>query len=34
VLTEEGIAERGNHKDLLNQKGIYANLYALTQAKQ
>jgi ATP-binding cassette subfamily B protein len=34
VLTEEGIAERGNHNELLDQKGIYANLYTLTQAAQ
>ncbi|MDU6263916.1 MAG: ABC transporter ATP-binding protein [Anaerocolumna aminovalerica] len=34
VLTEGGIAERGNHKELLEQKGLYANLYTLTQASQ
>jgi len=34
VLTEGGIAERGNHKALLEQKGLYANLYTLTQASQ
>jgi ATP-binding cassette subfamily B protein len=34
VLTEDGIAERGNHKELISQNGIYANLYALTQANQ
>ena len=27
VLTYDGIVERGNHKDLLNKKGIYYNLY-------
>ena len=27
VLTYDGIAERGNHKDLLAKKGIYYNLY-------
>lgn len=27
VLTEEGIVERGNHKELLDKKGIYYNLY-------
>jgi ATP-binding cassette subfamily B protein len=31
VLTEEGIKERGNHTELLNQNGIYAGLYQLTQ---
>lgn len=27
VLTDEGIKERGNHKDLIEQEGIYAYLY-------
>ena len=27
VLTPEGIAERGNHEELLSLEGIYANLY-------
>ncbi|WP_394018661.1 ABC transporter ATP-binding protein [Anaerococcus cruorum] len=27
VLTYDGIVERGNHKDLLDKKGIYYNLY-------
>ena len=27
VLTEDGIVERGSHKDLLNKKGIYYKLY-------
>lgn len=27
VLTYDGIVERGNHKDLLDEKGIYYNLY-------
>ena len=27
VLTEDGIVERGNHKDLLDKKGIYYKLY-------
>ena len=27
VLTYDGIVERGNHKELLDQKGIYYNLY-------
>ena len=27
VLTDEGIQERGSHQQLLNQNGIYANLY-------
>lgn len=31
VLTEEGIKERGTHNELLNQNGIYAGLYKLTQ---
>jgi ATP-binding cassette subfamily B protein len=31
VLTEDGIAERGSHHELLNNNGIYAGLYKLTQ---
>jgi ATP-binding cassette subfamily B protein len=31
VLTEEGIAERGTHAQLLEQDGVYAGLYRLTQ---
>lgn len=27
VITEEGIAERGNHKELIAKKGIYAELW-------
>ncbi len=27
VITDEGIAERGNHRTLLEQKGIYADLW-------
>lgn len=27
VLTYDGIVERGNHKDLLEKKGVYYNLY-------
>ena len=27
VLTENGIAEDGNHKELMERGGIYANLY-------
>ena len=27
VLTEEGIQEEGTHKDLLEQNGLYAQLY-------
>ena len=27
VLTEEGIAEQGTHKELLEKKGIYESLY-------
>jgi ATP-binding cassette subfamily B protein len=27
VLTDEGIKERGNHEELLEQSGIYAYLY-------
>lgn len=29
VLTENGIEERGTHKELLEKKGIYASLYTL-----
>jgi ATP-binding cassette, subfamily B, bacterial len=31
VLTEDGIKEKGSHLELLNQNGVYANLYKLTQ---
>lgn len=31
VLTEEGIAERGSHEELLSQNGIYAGLYNMTR---
>ncbi|MBE7037191.1 MAG: ATP-binding cassette domain-containing protein, partial [Ruminococcaceae bacterium] len=27
VLTEEGIVEQGNHESLMEQKGLYYNLY-------
>ncbi len=27
VLTSKGIEEKGNHEDLLEQNGIYSNLY-------
>ncbi|MDU3199095.1 MAG: ABC transporter ATP-binding protein, partial [Anaerococcus hydrogenalis] len=27
VLTDEGIVERGSHKELLDKKGIYYKLY-------
>ncbi|SHI69910.1 ABC transporter ATP-binding protein [Lutispora thermophila] len=27
VLTDEGIAEKGNHQELLNNNGVYARLY-------
>lgn len=33
VLTDEGIAEQGTHKDLLAKKGIYYNLYTLSLEK-
>ncbi len=29
VLTEKGIEEKGTHKELLEQKGIYYNLYSM-----
>ncbi len=29
VVTDDGIAETGNHEDLMKKKGIYANLYAM-----
>ena len=31
VLTENGIEEKGTHKELLNRKGIYAALYTLAE---
>lgn len=34
VLTEDGIKERGTHMELLNQNGIYAGLYRLTQGSE
>ncbi len=33
VLTEEGIAESGTHKELIEQQGIYSKLYALYSDK-
>jgi len=33
VLTEEGIKERGSHEELINRKGVYAELYNLTQVR-
>lgn len=30
VLTDEGIAEQGNHNELMDKKGIYHDLYMLT----
>lgn len=27
VLTDEGIVEKGNHQELLNNNGVYADLY-------
>ena len=29
VLTEKGIAEEGNHEELMEKQGIYAALYAM-----
>ena len=29
VLTEDGIAEEGTHKELLERNGVYAHLYQL-----
>ena len=29
VLTDEGIVEQGNHKSLLEKKGVYAGLYEM-----
>ena len=31
VLTEDGIAERGTHKELLERGGIYAGLYRMAE---
>ena len=33
VLTEEGIAEEGTHRELLEKKGIYAGLYQMQFAE-
>ena len=33
VLTEEGIAERGTHKELLERGGIYAGLYRMAEER-
>lgn len=32
VLTDNGIAEEGNHRELLEKKGIYYNLYEMAKA--
>ena len=29
VLTEEGIAEEGTHSQLMEQQGVYYNMYTL-----
>lgn len=34
VLTENGIAERGNHRELMDKKGIYYELYTAAEEKQ
>ncbi|MNI79674.1 putative multidrug export ATP-binding/permease protein [compost metagenome] len=31
VLTPEGIAEKGTHKELIKNDGIYASLYSLSE---
>lgn len=33
VLTEDGIAEQGNHSQLMDKKGIYYNLYTAAQER-
>lgn len=33
VLTEDGIAERGTHQELLAREGIYAGLYRMAESK-
>jgi len=33
VLTEDGIGEQGNHKELIEKKGIYYNLYTMALSK-
>lgn len=33
VLTEQGIEEQGNHKELMEKKGIYHDLYTMTLSK-
>ena len=30
VLTEEGIEEQGTHRELMEKKGVYYNLYTLS----
>lgn len=34
VLTEEGIAEKGNHDELMAKKGMYYELYSLYESKK
>lgn len=34
VLTENGIAERGSHRELMDKKGIYYELYTAAEEKQ
>lgn len=34
VLTEDGIAERGSHRELMEKKGIYHDLYTAAEEKQ
>ena len=31
VLTENGIEEQGTHEQLINKKGIYYDLYSMTE---
>ena len=31
VLTENGIEEQGTHNELINKKGIYYDLYNMTE---